>query len=560
MKINSIFWKNFNSYGNTMNTITFPNDKGSLTLLTGVSGNGKSTIINAPDLAIYGQILNKQGKRLPQRNFPNRINGNLMVGIDFDTDTENYKIKRIMQNSSSSLTTELLIDNVKYNKANKIDGKILEAVGFDYKTFKNFISLDINNFKNFISLTPEEKRILLDKLFNLEVINDLNKILKQLQKNNDISFSSMNKEIAIYHENIQSLNDSITNVIIKTKNNKEDRLKELKKILTENKENFIALEEKKNEIQKNIDLGTEEYQNTKLKLRDINNDIISINEKIDLYRAGKCPTCQTELIGKLNLLPEYEERLTKTKKIQDEINKLSSNLYIELEKSKKEINKASNEFNDMFVYLSSIKSEQKKLKEEDDEVPINIDEFKENLEGLKVKLKDKETKYLDIQRLKHVYEILSPVWGEQGIKRDIIEAIIDPLNEYIKEDLSTLKMRFNVELDNNFDAHIFEWGQEIDPDTLSTGEAKRVNLIIMLAYVKMLRLKSNINVLFLDEVFAGLDGDSIELLVILFKKFADERGINIIITHQTEFKEYMFNKIISVNKSAFSYIEEKIIE
>lgn len=41
---------------------------------------------------------------------------------------------------------------------------------------------------------------------------------------------------------------------------------------------------------------------------------------------------------------------------------------------------------------------------------------------------------------------------------------------------------------------------------------------IMLAYIKMLRMQKNINILFLDEVFSGLDLTSIEDMLILFKK------------------------------------------
>jgi hypothetical protein len=79
------------------------------------------------------------------------------------------------------------------------------------------------------------------------------------------------------------------------------------------------------------------------------------------------------------------------------------------------------------------------------------------------RLKQKESEYLESQKLKFVYDTLLPIWGENGIKRDIIDSIVGPLNEFIAEDLGHLKQRFKVELDNNFDAHVFEYNQEIDP-------------------------------------------------------------------------------------------------
>jgi DNA repair exonuclease SbcCD ATPase subunit len=187
MKIKEWWFKNYKSYGTVKEVIQLNQVKGELILLFGSNGKGKSSILSSLDLAIFGEELNRQGKRLSQKLLPNRINGNLEVGCIFSTDEELY-IQRTMDNTSSPLKTKLVIDKIPFGKANGVDDKILEKVGFDFKTFKSFISMNINHFKNFISLSPEEKRILLDKLFNLETINELNKILKQLAKNNDINF------------------------------------------------------------------------------------------------------------------------------------------------------------------------------------------------------------------------------------------------------------------------------------------------------------------------------------------------------------------------------------
>ena len=81
----------------------------------------------------------------------------------------------------------------------------------------------------------------------------------------------------------------------------------------------------------------------------------------------------------------------------------------------------------------------------------------------------------------------------------------------------------------------------------------------MLAYIKMLRMKRNINVLFLDEVFASVDVQGIEDILILFKKFANERKINIFLVHHSELKDWYFDRIMMIKKDTFSYIEEKII-
>ena len=64
MKILDVSWKNFNSYGNTIQRIDFDNDKGDLFLLLGGNGHGKSTIAEVITFALYGKI----ERKIPTRN------------------------------------------------------------------------------------------------------------------------------------------------------------------------------------------------------------------------------------------------------------------------------------------------------------------------------------------------------------------------------------------------------------------------------------------------------------------------------------------------------------
>lgn len=558
MRINEVNWKNYKSYGGTMQSLKFKKGAGELILLVGPNGNGKSAFLDIFDITVFGQVLNKRGTKLANKLVPNRTNGDMFASIDFDVD-DNFKIERSMQNSGSPLKVSMKINDKPYDKANKIEDKITESIRFDFKSFKSFISMDINNFKNFMGLTPEDKRTLIDKLFNMEVINDLNKILKQLHTKNETTLGSITKELQAYRNSVDTLQATINKVVEKNKNDNDQKIKELKDFIASNKEAFIELESNKDDMADKINKLSDVISELGLKRRGIDKDIEQINEKIDLFKSGKCPTCMTKLIGDLNLLPEFEERLEKTQNIRDTVNKTITDNDTELKTLRVNFNKASDEWSDMLTSLTEKKGQIKKLKEEKEE-PDNTEEFKVTLENQKTVLKEKEDECLEVQMLKHVYDVLLPMWGEKGIKRDIIDSIIDPLNEFLDEDMAYLKTRFKVKLDNNFDAHVYEYGTEIDPDTLSTGESKKINMIIMLAYIKMLRLKNEINILFLDEVFASVDVEGIDDLLYLFKKFANDRDINIILVHHAELKEHMFDRILYARKTTFSYIEEKQIK
>jgi len=555
MRILEWSWKNYKSYGAVVQNIKLNQDKGELILLIGKNGNGKSSVITALELGIYGQEQNKKGTRLAKRNFPNRINADMNINVKFETD-QLLDITRTMSNLDAPLKTKLVIDKIPFDKANKIDGKIIEKIGFDYNTYKSFISMNVNNFKDFISLSPEEKRMLLDKLFNLEQINELNKILKQLQKNNDIDYLSISKELTIYNNNVEQLQLAINKSLEKKKINNESRIEEINSILKNHKSELDNMIIEHNELEEIINEFNNGINKLILKEQDIRRDIKEVNEKINLYKLGKCPTCKTELTGELNLLPDYEDKLDKLEQVQDKIQNKINLAKTELITYNNDFRNIQSKTQKIINTVTTLKQEKKSLSVED---TIDMDDFNDNINNNKLKIQEKEKEYVEIEKMKTIYSLLLPIWGENGIKRDLIESILTPLNEFINEDLEFLKTRFKVNLDNNFDAHIYEFNKEIDTESLSSGEAKKINLIIMLAYIKILRLKRDINVLFLDEVFATIDIEGIDDILVLFKKFANERDINVFLVHHSELKEWFFDKIINTHKTTFSYLETKVM-
>ena len=138
----------------------------------------------------------------------------------------------------------------------------------------------------------------------------------------------------------------------------------------------------------------------------------------------------------------------------------------------------------------------------------------------------------------------------------IISNIIKPINNYISENVRKMGLPFEVELDNTFSAEIKHLGSVIDPETLSMGETRRINIAIIVAYLKLIRTKKHINILFLDEVFASIDLEGIESILSLLKSFASEYKINIFVVHHAILNEEVFDRIFKVDKNVFTSIEE----
>lgn len=552
MKIKNWKFKNYKSFGGIEYSIDLNQNKGELILLSGQNGDGKSSSLTALDVALYGTELNKRGTKLAKANYPNRVNGNMTVSCEVETPNGDIlNITRSMQNTSSPIKTKLKLNGVDHTPV-KLDDYITKELGMDFSTFKSFCSINVSYFKNFMSLTPEDKRMILDKMFNMQQINDLNKILKTLNQETVKAESSLNGKIETYKRTIKDLESSIEEYLEQQQNNDKDKLESLELEVENLNKKIEKLESLRPEIEEGIAEFNEVISKLQLKEQNYKRDIRDVNEKISLYRLGKCPTCHHELKEELNLLPGLEEQVEKTNqliaKVKDKI-KLANE---ELSVFRDDLRTLDTKVRDVNSKLNSVKTEIRLLS---NTKTIDVDLFKQNIKKQEDNLKETESEYIEVKKMQYVYNVLLPIWTDNGIKKQIIDSIIDPINAFIKEDLERIKTPFRVELDDKFDAHVYEFMNEVDVDSLSSGETRRINLIIMLAYIKMMRMQSNMNLLILDEVFTTIDLNGIDEILYLLKDFAEERLISIIVVHHTELKEYFFDKLLKVEKPYFSILE-----
>jgi len=89
MRIQTIEFKNFASYGNSIQRLEFDDDSAELFLTLGKNGHGKTTIANAIVYALYGKV---EGVKMA--DLPNRINKELWVKINLQCGTNDVSIER----------------------------------------------------------------------------------------------------------------------------------------------------------------------------------------------------------------------------------------------------------------------------------------------------------------------------------------------------------------------------------------------------------------------------------------------------------------------------------
>ena len=561
MLISEIGIRGYKSFGNNEQVVKLNTESGELVLLVGKNGNGKSSLLESFEYTLYGKVKSGKTKKWHKLStLPNRINGELLNSIKFISNSTEVEVNR----GISPNVLELIENGVLNERAGKanVDEKIEKYIGMDIETFKSFISMSINDFKNFISLTNEEKQLLLDKLFNLEVINILNGILKDINKNNKVRLASLDSEIKTLDESIDSIRRSIEKAIEREKENIQAEIEQLMSDMSSKKEDYKNLKEKVEKIKEKENELNEELDTEKRQYINTQNDIKNVQREIDLYDSGKCPTCRTDFNsdhfislrqtlvekkdGFTSILKEIEENIKSIKEKQQKLKTLSE--------------KTTTSFNDLNYLLRNYKAQIEKLtskkSKESGKESVNIQEFQNTI----IELEDKKTLSQDgstiCKEKEMYYKELNRILSEDGVKKAIISGIIKPINHFVSENVKKMLLPFDVKLDETFTAEIKSLGISIEHDTLSTGETKRINIAILIAYLKLIRTKKHINILFLDEVFSSIDLEGIDSILLLLKSFANDYNINIFVVHHAILSEEMFDKILKINKEVFTSIEE----
>jgi DNA repair exonuclease SbcCD ATPase subunit len=197
-----------------------------------------------------------------------------------------------------------------------------------------------------------------------------------------------------------------------------------------------------------------------------------------------------------------------------------------------------------------------KKKREDLSGSVNISEFQTSVTELEEKKNVSSQNSTLCKEKEMYYKELNRIFGEDGVKKSIISGIIKPINHFISENVKKMHLNFEVRLNETFTAEIKNLGNVVEHDSLSTGETKKINIAILIAYLKLIRTKKHINILFLDEVFSSIDLEGIDSILDLLKSFANDYNINIFVVHHAILSQEMFDRIIKINKEVFSSIEE----
>lgn len=545
MKINRVEFKNFASYGNRTQVIEFNKDKSDLYLVLGGNGAGKSTLAKVITYLCYGKV---EGANL--KDLPNRVNSALWGKIWMESKNNTIEIERGINPG---------IFNVKINgseydvagKSNLQDFLETEIYEIPYHVFKNVIILSVNDFKSFITMSPYDKKRIIDKIFGFSIINEMAEAVKEQRR-------SIIDEIRTYEDEIRTLNDSIDSVLEKieqfekvSKDKDAEKIKSLKEnLVTLNGQRKKLLEITQDTKTKLESLDTESRKKNNQK-SNLNNKINTVKKELKLYENNTCPTCTAPLNSDfhLDIKKEKEEKLdtlfSEWNVIKEEAEKAEADL-VDLRGKGRKIHVKVGQLE---TQMEGIKDKLIELADKDESESSS--HLKQLVKEFTDKKKDKNQGKLKSEGEDYYLTILENIMGEDGIKNLAVRSILPSFNNHILLMGREMGIPFGIRFNEKFYCSLHHLGSEISPKTLSTGEKKKVDFVIIMALMKMIKVRfPSLNILFLDEIFSSIDSDGVYHIINILHNTIQDIGLNTFVINHTVLPSEYFDKKIEITKDA----------
>ena len=453
--------------------------------ISGSVGAGKTTIGEA---IIYGLFGTVGGKNQADLISWGRKHGTIEVWCV--SKARNIYIKREL-NSYGQSPIYVEVDGEELIFTNKRNAQAqLEQEYYDTSrvTLELLCIISFNNFKSLATLNASDTKKFLDQVLGFYTLTEYSDICKQFRSDNLSQISRITSTIDKLESQVRKL-EEISNMEVITGD------------IVEVKQEINSLMVLKEQLEKSIKLEilAKKEEQSELNKKKITLMTLGKNKKqeIDFIEKGVCPTCGAQ-IDQSQLEVKKQERLVLLEQyntISQETDKVISELRVLDEKMLTSTNEYKVKIDESKTLLTRLEEQAKRIKINTSEIEI----LKQNIEGNEKLLVELQGEDVEWEQL---YNILSV-----QVRSKILQSFIPALNKNILKYVQRLHLPYIVEFDSNFKCSISLCGmdKDIPVSSLSTGQLKTVDMVIILGVLGTVIGSNGINILFLDELFSNLD-------------------------------------------------------
>jgi DNA repair exonuclease SbcCD ATPase subunit len=525
-----------------------------------------TTIINAICYALYNKPFDNISLQRLINSTNNTKNTLMEVRLIFEKGDDEFEIYRC-RGETFNIQIMMNGEDVTLDSVAENDRFVEEIIGISYELFTKIIIFSGNSLP-FLMMPVSQQRSQIEELFNITLLTEKAIKLKEIIKTTESGISiqeavikEQEAQVALYNKQLKDAESRVA----RWEDDRKLKLAQLQSQLTSGQDidldfertlhdAYDVLKTEVTQVNHNIQTFTREVDTLK-------KDSLKLEGELKHLAEDKCPYCLQQYAGAATRLEEKKASLVyKQHKLNENQAALDG-----FRKRKEEIDAEMKEIESAMRFKTI--AEAVKASTDAQTAQSKIDELTnaenphvEALEQLKTQaVKKVSYEQLDVLKkdLEHQQFLLKLLTDKNSfIRRRIINKTIPFLNNRLYFYTKELGLPHIVKFDDDMSCTVSEYGRELDFGNLSSGEKKRVNLSLSLAFRDVLHhLHSRVNCLFIDEIDASLDGSGVENVFRLLKTKSRDDGLGMwIISHRPE-AVGRFDRSLTVRKeNGFSRI------
>ena len=561
-----IRWKNFLSTGNQYSEINFQTEH-QTTLIVGVNGSGKSTVLDALTFSLFGKPFRKINK-------PQLVNStnekDCKVEVEFSVGTIKWKVIRGIKPNIFEIYRNDTLLNQSANANDQQKWLEQNVVKMNYKSFTQIVVLGSSTFVPFMQLTATNRREVIEDLLDIKIFSSMNNIIRDKIRVEKEEINTLNLKKESLNDKVEMQEKFIEEVETRGKENikeKVDKINNLGNQIDTYSEKNHLLESDINDLtkeQEKITGAREKLSKLNTLKGKISHNVASVTKEHKFFTQNTvCPTC-TQDIDETFRINKIDDAQSKAKELQSGFKKLEEAIKHEQEREhqfttlSKEITKLTHGISKNNSLVANYQRQQQDLESEIQTLTNQLENrntehdkletFKENLQETYDNLVSRKDK---IKYYNFTYGLLK----DGGVKTKIIKKYLPLINQQINRYLQMMDFYINFTLDEEFNETVQSpIHEDFSYASFSEGEKQRIDLALLFTWREVAKFKNSVstNLMVLDEVFdSSLDGQGTEEFLKIIKYVIDDANI-FVISHKTGLDDRFENVVRFEKTKGFS--------
>ena len=486
MRIQRLKVNNFKSLYGTFE-MDFEKDIKGMWKIVGPVGSGKTTLGEAIIFGLFGTVKNKNNDSLISWGEKHAL-----VELWCESKGKHIYINReINSYGQSPISVKIDGEDLIYTDKRDIQSQ-LENEYYDISrtTVELLCVISFNNFKSLASLNTQDSRKFLDNVLGFAALTKYVEAGKVLRNENSMKMNEIQYLIGQCEAQIQKINE-LTNLEIISGD-----IQEVKKDIEAGNK---RVQEQKDIYEKTVREARKVIEESSAELASVKALGVNKKKEIDFIKKGTCPTCGAPIDQSMLSVKEQErevllkqytvvnERLTQEKLVPGQIR----------DKYESEVGPIREELERNKALLIRLQEQAKRAQVNSGE----IDKIEQQLKGHEAELEN-------VQFEDQQWELLLDLLGND-VRSSILSSFIPVLNENIMKYSQRLRQRYIIQFDNQFKCQIKLPGtdEDIPVSSLSTGQLKTVDMIIIMSILGTVMGSNSLNIVFLDELFSNMHSE-----------------------------------------------------